>query len=111
MREYKASLSYAIVSPIKMELVAKMVRWKSVKNALVLLDFLPKKAGHILAKVISSANANMLTWEGSHANDAIISTIDVGKGPSIKRMKFTSRARIYGYIRHRSFVRVVLSVK
>ncbi len=110
MREYKASLSYAIVSPIKMELVAKMVRWKSVKDALVLLDFLPKKAGHILAKVISSANANLKTGEGS-AVDAIVSTVDVGKGPSIKRMKFTSRARIYGYIKHRSFVRVVLSVK
>jgi hypothetical protein len=26
-------------------------------------------------------------------------------------MRFTSRARIYGYVKHRSFVRVVLSVK
>jgi hypothetical protein len=26
-------------------------------------------------------------------------------------MRFTSRARIYGYVKHRSFVRVILSVK
>lgn len=110
MREYKASLSYAISSPIKMELVAKMVRWKSVKDALTLLEFLPKKAGRILSKVIASAYANAKIWETPDV-DAIISTVDVGKGPSIKRMRFTSRARIYGYVKHRSFVRVILSVK
>ncbi len=110
MREYKASLSYAITSAIKMELVAKMVRWKSVKDALTLLEFLPKKAGRILSKVVASAYANAKIGEGSDV-DAVVSTIDVGKGPSIKRMRFTSRARIYGYMKHRSFVRVILSVK
>jgi hypothetical protein len=35
----------------------------------------------------------------------------VWKWPTIKRMRFTSRARIYGYVKHRSFVRVILSVK
>lgn len=110
MREYKASLSYAIVSPIKMELVAKMIRWKSVRDALTLLEFLPKKAGHILAKVVASAHANAAVSEWN-AVEAIVSTVDVGKGPSIKRMRFASRARVYGYMKHRSFVRVVLSVK
>lgn len=110
MREYKASLSYAIVSPIKMELVAKMVRWKSTTDALTLLEFLPKKAGRILAKVIASANANAKVSEWDVV-ETVISTIDVGKGPTIKRMRFTSRARIYGYVKHRSFVRVILSVK
>lgn len=110
MREYKASLSYAIVSPIKMELVAKMARWKSTTDALTLLEFLPKKAGRILAKVIASAYANAKVAEWN-AVETVISTIDVGKWPTIKRMRFTSRARIYGYVKHRSFVRVVLSVK
>ncbi len=110
MREYKASLSYAITSAIKMELVAKMVRWKSAKDALTLLEFLPKKAGRILSKVVASAYANAKVGEGSDVNP-VISTIDVGKWPSIKRMRFTSRARIYGYMKHRSFVRVILSVK
>ena len=110
MREYKASLSYSISSPIKMELVAKMVRWKSTSDALTLLNFLPKKAWRTLAKIIASAHANAKVGEGEDVK-TIISTIDVGKGPSIKRMRFTSRARIYGYTKHRSFVRVILSVK
>lgn len=110
MREYKASLSYAIVSPIKMQLVAKMVRWKNTTDALTLLEFLPKKAGRILAKVIASAHANAKSAEWETV-ETLVSLVDVGKGPTIKRMRFTSRARIYGYVKHRSFVRVVLSVK
>lgn len=110
MREYKASLSYAISSPIKMELIAKMVRWKDTTEALTLLNFLPKKAGRTLAKVIASAQANAKANEGTDVG-TIVSRVDVGKGPTLKRMRFTSRARVYGYTKHRSFVRVVLSVK
>lgn len=110
MRDYTASLSYAILSSDKMELVAKMVRWKSVKEALTLLQFLPKKAARILLKVVLSAQANASLKEWNNVESAI-SRIDVGRGPKIKRMRFTSRARVYGYNKHRSFVRVVLSVK
>ncbi len=110
MSDYIATLSYAIVSSDKMELVAKMVRWKSVENALTLLEFLPKKAGRLLLKVILSAQANMSSQNWS-ISGAVVARVDVGRWPKIKRMRFTSRARVYGYNRHRSFVRVVLSVK
>lgn len=110
MREYKASLSYAIISPIKIELIAKMIRWKSTQEALTLLSFLPKKAARILYKIVQSAYSNAKVTEWNDV-DTVISTIDIGKGPTIKRMRFTSRARVYGYLKHRSFVRVILSVK
>lgn len=110
MRDYNASLSYAILSSDKMELIAKMVRWKSVKDAVVLLQFLPKKAAKLLLKVVLSAQANLTSKEWENA-DSVIARVDVGRWPKIKRMRFTSRARVYGYTRHRSFVRVVLSVK
>lgn len=110
MSDYNASLTYAIVSYQKMDLIAKMVRWKSVSNAVDLLNFLPKKAGRILLKVILSAQANMFVKEGKEV-EGIVSRIDVGRWPKLKRSRFTSRARVYGYNKHRSFVRVVLSVK
>lgn len=110
MRDYTATLTYAIVSSEKMELPAKMVRWKSIKDAIDILTFLPKKSGRILLKVILSAQANMNAKETDVSN-AIVSKVDVGRGPKIKRSRFTSRARVYGYNKHRSFVRVVLSVK
>lgn len=44
MREYSATLTYAITSPTKLGLIAKMVRNKKVSDALNTLDYLPKKA-------------------------------------------------------------------
>ena len=50
--EVTATLKYATTSYKKMELIAKIVRWKSVFEALTLLEYLPKKAGQLLHKVI-----------------------------------------------------------
>lgn len=110
MNQYEASLSYATSSPIKMELVAKLARGKDTTQALELLHFLPKKAARTLSKVIRSAQANAKSAEGDDVA-SVISTIDVGPWPKLKRMRFASRARIHGYTRHRSFVRVVLTTK
>jgi ribosomal protein L22 len=41
-------------------------------------------------------------------NDLYIDRIDLWRGMKIKRMRFASRSRIHGYVKHRSFVRVVL---
>lgn len=108
MREYSAVLNYAITSATKLELIAKLVRNKKVSDALHTLTYLPKKGGAIMEKVIRSAYANVLQ-ASPDATDAQIARIDIGRGPKIKRMRFTSRARVYGYTKHRSFVRVVLS--
>lgn len=110
MRDYSATLTYAITSVDKMELAAKMVRGKSVQQALDILSFLPKKAARILLKVVLSAQANMMTKEGK-VDTAVVSKVDIGRWPKLKRSRFTSRARVYGYNKYRSFVRVVLSVK
>lgn len=66
---------------------------------------MPKKAGKILGKVIKTAVANSGSKDGSAFE---IDTVQVWKGPSIKRMRFASRARIHSYQKHRSFVEVVL---
>ncbi len=44
MREYSATLTYAITSATKIELIAKMVRGKKVSDALNTLTYLPKKS-------------------------------------------------------------------
>jgi ribosomal protein L22 len=40
-----------------------------------------------------------------------IDHILVGRWPKIKRMRFASRSRMHGYLKHRSFVRVILNSK
>ena len=77
MNQYEASLSYATSSPIKMELVAKLVRGKDTAQALEILHFLPKKAAKSLRKTILSAQANAKQGEKGDV-DSVVSTIDVG---------------------------------
>lgn len=103
-----ATLQYAIVSEKKMLLIAKMVQGKKIHDAVVLLRHLPKKSAEILLKVVLSAAANAQHNLQLDVNDLKIQTIDIGRGPKIKRVRPAGRSRMHWYIKHRSFVRVVL---
>lgn len=110
-RSMTAILKYALLSEKKLSLVAKMVRGKPVGQALVLLQYLPKKAAKILRKVVSSATANAKNNLNIDPKTLYIKAIEVGKGPSLKRVRPVGRSRMHGYKKHRSFVKVVLDVK
>lgn len=106
-----ATLKYALLSHIKMELIAKLVRGKKVQEALDQLQFVPKKSANALYKVIKSAAANAVTNAHKDIDSLYVQTIDVGAWPKLKRIRFTSRSRISHYAKYRSFVRVVLNSK
>lgn len=106
-----ATLKYALLSDKKMAVIAKIVKGKQVKQALTLLEFLPKKWAKQLAKVITSAYANATTNGSVDGEKLYIKTILVTRAPKINRVRFVSRSRISHYVRYRCFVKVILSVK
>lgn len=106
-----ATLKYAIVSDKKMLLISKLVKWKKVQEALDILEYTPKKAAKILAKVVKSASSNaVVNWKQKLSN-LFVDNIEVGKWPKIKRIRFTSRSRISHYEKSRCYVKVVLNTK
>lgn len=106
-----ATLKYALVSDKKMALIAQMVKWKKVEDALTLLQVLPKKAANTLYKVVKSAYANATTNANYDASTLYVHKIEVGRGPKIQRIRFASRSRISHYVKYRAFVKVFLHVK
>jgi large subunit ribosomal protein L22 len=74
-----ATLKYALLSEKKLSLVAKMIRGKSVPEALTLLRYLPKKAADILLKVVNSASANATNNLNIDKSTLYIKAIEVGK--------------------------------
>lgn len=106
-----ATLRYANSSEKKIELVAKLIRWKKVDEAIKILEFTPQKASKILLKVLKSAIANAVNNLWLQSSDLYISRVDVWRWPKIKRIRFASRARIHPYVKYRSFVRIVLDIK
>lgn len=106
-----ATLKYALVSDKKMNLIAKLVKGKQVDEALDILKFTPKKAARTLYKVVKSAKTNAETNAKAVPENLYIKKIDVGRGPKIKRIRFTSRSRISHYEKYRAYVKVVLDNK
>jgi len=83
----KAVLRHIRLSPTKARLVAREIQGMNAEEALAKLEFMPNKAARIIAKVVTSAVAN----GGYDANEVIIKSCRVDRGPYLKR--FRPRAR------------------
>lgn len=91
----KAILRKIRISPKKANLVAGMVRGKSVNEALQILQVMPKKGADILYKVVHSAASNAQANFRQSIEELYITTILVTKGPTYKRSIPISRGRAH----------------
>lgn len=91
--EVSAKLSGARLSAQKARLVADQIRGKGVEDALDILAFSTKKGAEIIKKVLESAIANAEHNEGADVDELKVSTIYVGEGTSLKRIKPRAKGR------------------
>jgi large subunit ribosomal protein L22 len=83
----KAVLKFIRLSPTKARLVAREIQGMNAEEALAKLEFMPNKAARVISKVLASAIAN----GGFDANEVIVKSCRVDRGPYLKR--FRPRAR------------------
>jgi large subunit ribosomal protein L22 len=83
----KAVLKFIRLSPTKARLVAREIQGMNAEEALAKLEFMPNKAARVIAKVLASAVAN----GGFDANEVVVKSCRVDRGPYLKR--FRPRAR------------------
>ena len=91
--EVAARLKGARISAQKARLVADQVRGKPVEEALSLLEFSPKKAAHIVKKILDSAIANAENNEGADVDELKMSSIFVDEGMTMKRLRPRAKGR------------------
>lgn len=106
----KATLKNARISPKKMNLVAGLVRGAKVEDALNQLKFTPKKAAHLLYKLIASAAANATNNFAQDRDKLYVKSILVGKGITYKRGIPVSRGRYHPILKRNSNVRVEIGL-
>ncbi len=99
------------VPPRKMNMVAALVRNRSVDDAMVILEHTPRRAAGALRQVIKSAAANAEHNNKSETKDLVISEIKVATGGMIKRMRAGGRLSVRPYRHRLSNVVVSLSTK
>jgi len=102
----KAILRRIRISPKKANLVAGLARGKTVKEALAILKFTPKKGAKILYKVVHSATANAKNNFKQSIDDLVVTQILVTKGPTYKRSIPISRGRAHPIRKRTSHITV-----
>jgi len=107
----KAVAKHVRIAPKKANLVAGLVRNKSVREALDILKFTPKKASHLIAKAIAGAAANAKANLKQDEKDLFIKEILISKGSTLKRSVPISRGRTHPIWKKSSHIKVLLWVK
>ncbi|MEI7765435.1 MAG: 50S ribosomal protein L22 [bacterium] len=106
----KAFLKNYRQSPRKVRLVASLVKGKKVDQALVELDFLVKRAGLPIRKLLLSAIANA-TNMGISRENLIIKELRVDKGIVMKRMMPAAMGTGHRINKRTSHVTILLAEK
>ena len=107
--EVAARLKGARISAQKARLVADQVRGMPVEEALSLLEFSPKKAAHIVKKILDSAIANAENNEGADVDELKVSTIFVDEGMTMKRIKPRAKGRADRIFKRSSHITVTVT--
>ena len=104
--QVNAKLRFARIAPQKCRLVADQVRGKPVAEALQILEFSPKKASHILRKLLESAIANAENNEGADVDELKVGQIFVDEGPMMKRFRPRAKGRADQILKRTSHVTI-----
>lgn len=105
----KAYLKNYRQSPRKVRLVTELIKGRRVADALVDLQFLPKRASKAISKLIASAAANAENNFKVDAADLMVREIRVDEGVTMKRFNPVSRGRAHRINKRTSHVMVTLS--
>jgi len=96
-------------SPIKLNLVAQMIRGMKVERALTTLQFSKKRISDDVLKTLQSAIANAENNHGLDVDDLIVAEAWVGKNLTLKRGRPRARGR-FGKIL-KPFAQVTIKVR
>jgi len=98
-------------SPLKLRLVANVVRGKVAGEAIEMLALVPKKGALIIKKAILSGIANGREKYGVDKDALVISKITVDEARILKRTRFESRGRVSRIDKRRSHLNLEFKVK
>ena len=106
--ETVAVAKYIRISPMKVRLVADLIRGKKVEDALNILAFTPKSSAPVLTKVLNSAIANAGQKKGVDVDTLIVKKISVDEGPTLKRFRARAMGRGTRILKRSSHIKIIV---
>lgn len=107
--EVVAKSNYIRISPRKMSLVARLLVGKKATESLPLLANLSQKSALPLSLLIRQGIGNAVNNFSLEKETLLIKSLQVSKGPTLKRGRPVSRGRWHPILKRTSHVRLVLS--
>lgn len=101
----RALLKFIRLSPTKARLIGREVQGMNAEAAIAALEFMPNKAAKIISKVVASAVAN----SGMEAEEVVVTSVRIDKGPVLRRFKPRARGRATPILKPTSHVLVEVS--
>ncbi|MBL7158970.1 50S ribosomal protein L22 [Candidatus Microgenomates bacterium] len=106
--DIKAKSQHVRMSPRKVRLVVDGAKGLSLQKTLEYLILLRKRAAKPLLKTINSAIANATANFKLKEENLKIKSIEILKGPVLKRWRPVSRGRAHPYKKRTSHIKVIL---
>jgi large subunit ribosomal protein L22 len=106
--EAKAELRMVRISPIKLNLVAALIRGLKVEKALANLTFSKKRIANDVKKLLESAIANAENNHGLDVDSLVVTEASVGKAMVMKRFRARARGRGAKILKPFSNMRIVV---
>lgn len=104
----KAVYNGVRISPRKVDIVAALVRGRTVAEAVIILDHTPRRAAMAVKKAVVSAGANAEHNHNYKPGSLFISEISVTAGVRYKRFRAAARGRALPFARQTSQIRVMV---
>jgi large subunit ribosomal protein L22 len=101
-----ATSKYIRISPSKVDLIISKVRGKTYKEALLILKYLPQKAGTLVWQTLYSAVSNAINNFDLEKENLLIHEAYVNNGPMLKRMRPRARGRAFAIQKKMSHITI-----
>lgn len=106
-----AKLSYARVPVQKACFVLDQIRGKDAVTALAIVEYNPRYASEVIAKLLKSAIANAENNQGMDRANLIVAECYANRGPIMKRIRPRAQGRAYRIEKRLSHITIVLDEK
>jgi large subunit ribosomal protein L22 len=106
--EARAMSRHLRIAPRKARGVVDLIRGKSVGDALMVLDFLPRKAARLVAKTLKSVIANAESQQRVDVDRLYVRRITVDGGATLKRFMPRAHGRATPIHKRTSHITIVV---
>ncbi|MFI3174653.1 MAG: 50S ribosomal protein L22 [Bacillota bacterium] len=104
-----ATAKYVGIPATKGKIVLDQIKGQDVTTAAALLNYSPRYAADIIAKVLKSAVANAENNLGLDVNKLYVEEVRAEQGPTMKRIRPRAQGRAYRILKRSCHISIILN--